>query len=395
LTFYSRANGNWTTASNWSTIGYGGSPASEYPGQTTPNFRAYIGNGNSITMNQNITINNSPTGDTCWVQVDSSGYLNFDTYLLTGTGAFRLAKDGAIQTNHPECFRATGAFGNVRTSIRDYNFGNHGRGHFVYGGSSNQTQNNEALPNNVASVRVNKTANSVTFNRSVTIADSLYIQSGSLTLGANLTINGNIRRNSGAGFSPGTTTITISGAQGDTITNLDSNPLNFYNLTIAKNSGTGSVVLASNTAILITNQLTFSTSGTNKSIIEAQSWKGAYVQIANGASVLNASISRGWIYGDLRKWIPAGDAPAITFEVGDSLRYSPFMIDFRSGTNNGTAGYLSVEVFPGVHPYMDLTYNPPVAPNRLIGPKWWRLKQPQGSTFQRGNRNFDPRAYFQ
>ena len=393
LTFYTRSNGNWTTATNWSTQGYGGSPASEYPGQNTSNFRAYIGNGNSITLNTNIVVNNSTLGN-CWVQVDSSGLLNFGTYVLSGTGEFRLAKDGAIETANPDCFRASGALGSVQTNTRNYDYGTHGRGHFIYSGNSAQTQANEALPSNVATIRINKTGNTLSFNRPVAIADSLYIQSGSVTLGTNLTINGNIRRNSGTTFNPGTTTITFSGTKGDTITNLDSNPLNFYNVTVAKNIGTGNVVLASNTKIQITNNLTFSTSGTNKALIEAQSWKGAYVQMGSSATVSNASNSRGWVFGELRKNIPSGDAPAVTFEVGDSLRYSPFVLDFRSGTDNGTAGYLAVEVKPGVHPYMDMAYNPPVAPTRLIGPKWWRVKKPQGSTFRRGTRNFDPRAYF-
>lgn len=392
ITFYSRANGNWTTASNWSTQSYGGAPASEYPGQTTSNFRAYIGNGNTITLNQNITVNNSPLGN-CWVQVDSSGLLNFDTYYLSGTGEFRLAKDGAIQTADPNCFRASGAFGSVRTNTRNYDYGTHGRGHFIYSGNVGQIQANEALPANVASVTVNKTAGTLTFNRSVTISDSLFIQNGALALNANLTINGNIRRNSGTTFNPGTTTITFSGSQQNLITNLASDSLTFYNLTVAKNSGTGNVLLSNNTKIAILNNLTFSTTGTNKALIEAKSSNGCFVHMGASATVSNASNSRGWVFGEMRKNIPAGDAPAVTFEVGDSLRYSPYKLNFRSGTGS-VAGYLAVEVIPGVHPYMDMTYNPPVAPTRLIGPKWWRLKKPQGSTFRRGNRNFDVRAYF-
>ncbi|MFN3270028.1 MAG: GEVED domain-containing protein, partial [Candidatus Kapaibacteriota bacterium] len=195
-------------------------------------------------------------------------------------------------------------------------------------------------------------------------------------------------------FNPNTTTITISGLQSDTLTNLDNNPFDFYNLTLAKNNGTGNFVLASNSAIRINNNLTFSNTGTNKSLIDARTYSGAYVIIAQNATVSNASNTRGWVNGELRKYIPSGDAPAVTFEVGDSLLYSPFYLDFASGSNNGTAGYLGVKVFPGTHPYMDLTYNPPIAPSRLIGPKWWRLTLPQGSTFQRGNRNVTIRAYF-
>lgn len=393
LTFYTRANGNWTTASNWSTVGYGGPAAFEYPGQNTSNFRAFIGNGNTITLNQNVTVN-SVGSNTGWVQVDSSGTLNFGTYVINGTGEFRLAKDGRLITENSDGFRATGTLGSVQTSTRNYNYLNHNRGHFVYSGNQNQTQANEALPSTIATLTVNKTGGTLTFQRSLAISDSLYLQNGSMSLTANITINGNIRRNSGTTFNPNTTTITISGLQSDTLTNLDNNPFDFYNLTLAKNNGTGNFVLASNSAIRINNNLTFSNTGTNKSLIDARTYSGAYVIIAQNATVSNASNTRGWVNGELRKYIPSGDAPAVTFEVGDSLLYSPFYLDFASGSNNGTAGYLGVKVFPGTHPYMDLTYNPPIAPSRLIGPKWWRLTLPQGSTFQRGNRNVTIRAYF-
>lgn len=392
LTFYSRTNGNWTSASSWSTVGYGGPAASEYPGQNTNLFRAFIGNGNEITLNQNIVVN-TVGSDTGWVQVDSSGALNFGNNILSGTGQFRLAKDGIVITENANGFRASGAIGSVQTSIRDFNYLNHNRGHFVYTGNLNQTQANEALASIIATLTVKKTAGTLTFQRALTISDSLYIQSGNMSLTANLTINGNIRRNSGTTFNPNTTTITFSGSSTQYITNLDNAPLNFYNMTLAKNIGTGDVVLTQNSTIQINNNLTFSNSGTNKSLLTARN-SGTYVVMGTSATVSNASNTRGWVNGELRKNIPSGDAPAITFEIGDSLRYSPFYLDFASGSNNGTAGYLAAKVFPETHPYMDLAYNPPVAPSRLIGPKWWRLTLPQGSTFQRGNRNVTIRAYF-
>ncbi len=392
LTFFTRASGNWNVSTNWSTQGYGGSPATEYPGQTTNLFRAYIGNGNEITLVSNVTVN-TVANDTGWVQVDSSGVLNFTTYYIGGTGQFRLAKDGILKTSNVDGFRQTGNNGSVQTTVRNFNFGNHNRGHFVYTGSSTQTQQNEALPTTIATLTIDKTGGTLTFNRALAISDSLFIKSGSLSLGADLTINGNIRRNSGTSFNPTTRTITISGINPDTITNLHSSPLQFYNLTLAKPANSGNVVLAQNTVISVSNNLTFSTSGTNKSLIDARTYSGAYVQIESGGTISNASQARGWIDGELRMYIPSGDAPAITFAIGDSVTYSPFMIDFASGTGS-QAGFLAATVFPGVHPYMDNSYNPPVAPSRLIGPKWWRLTKPQGSTFQRGTRNFSPRAYF-
>lgn len=392
LTFYTRANGNWTTATNWSTVGYGGPAATEYPGQNTNNFRAFIGNNNEITLNQNIVVNTVGT-NTGFVQIDSSGTLNFQTFVISGTGEFRLAKDGRVITENADGFRSSGAIGSVQTTTRDFNYLNHNRGHFVYSGNNNQTQINDALASTIATLTVNKSSGTLNFQRALTILDSLYIQSGSLSLTANLTINGNIRRNSGTTFNPNTTTITFSGLAGDTITNLDNNPLEFYNLTIAKNIGTGDVVLSNNTIISIINNLTFSNSGTNKALLTARN-TGTYVIMGTSSTVSNANNSRGWVNGELRKYIPSGDAPAITFEIGDSLKYSPFYLDFASGTNDGSAGYLAAKVFSGTHPYMDLAYNPPVAPSRLIGPKWWRLTLPQGSTFQRGTRNVTIRAYF-
>lgn len=137
IQFFTRANGNWNEPTNWSTQSYGGSPATSYPGELTPHYIANIGNGNSITLNLNVDVD-STGNEEAIVRIDSSGKILLENNLIQGTGTFRIEKDGIVGTASPDGIRATGAVGNIRTTVRNYNFGNHGRSHFIYYGSATQ-----------------------------------------------------------------------------------------------------------------------------------------------------------------------------------------------------------------------------------------------------------------
>lgn len=392
LTFYSRANDIWNNANSWSTQGYGGVATTVYPGQTTTNYRALIGNNNTISLTSNVNITNSGS-NTSVITIDSSGTLLTSTYVISGAGEFRIAKDGTLGVGSTAGITASSASGNIQTNTRNYNYGNFNRSHFIY--TDNLTQvTGDGLPAIFSTLTVDKSGtNAVTINSNVTISDSLYLKTGNAIAGANFTINGNIRRNSGTGFNPSTYTISLSSSQADTLTNLDANPFTFYNLNMNKLLGSGAFLLWDNSNLQINGTLTFSNANGYKSLIDARTRPSNYVILGTSASISNPSNTTGWVNGELRKNVITG-ATTVLFEIGDSLRYSPLQIAFRSGSQNGTAGYLAAKVFPNGHPYHTLASNPPIHPSRTIGPKYWRLTLPNGSTFARGNRYFDPRVYY-
>jgi hypothetical protein len=115
--------------------------------------------------------------------------------------------------------------------------------------------------------------------------------------------------------------------------------------------------------------------------------------MGQSGSILGASQQYGWVNGELRLYVVSGQTFGNIFEIGDYNYYAPYEIDFRTSSNNGSSGYLSAITYPGSHPYMLNIYNPPVAPARAI-PRYWRLMMPSGSTFDRGNRNFDAACYY-
>lgn len=407
LTYYTRNSGNWKTTSNWSTISYNGTAATSYPGQLGPNFRALIGASHQITLDTNLVIDDTPT-NTSIITVDSSGVLDLGTNIISGTGEFRLFKYGTIKIGHADGITASSASGNIRTTTRSYNFNNYNLGTFVYNGSGTQTTG-DGLPSGTDSIYVliiNKpVGTTVTLNSSsnISVKDSLYVQSGTFNSGnRDITLFGNMRQATNGIFEHNNRTFTISGSKGDTLsTESYTNPITFYNLIISKLALTGNTVLDNNTFINVDNNLTFS--GSNRSIIDAISKSNqtspSYVLLGTSATVsgaqqFNTSQPGGWVYGRLHKNIPAGDAPNVVFEIGDDAYYTPFEIDFRSGTGS-VAGYLMAQPEYGFHPKLYDTPQSlyPVNPNRVILSRW-KLIKPVGSTFVRGARNFDPTVRF-
>ncbi|MGB3586297.1 MAG: hypothetical protein WBA23_07155, partial [Tunicatimonas sp.] len=98
LTYYSRADGDWNTASSWSTIGLGGAAASTIPGSSTP---VIIGNNNTITIASDNTI--APS-----VELQSTGTLTIadattghNLGTLSGEGTLSIVTDDTDATEFP------------------------------------------------------------------------------------------------------------------------------------------------------------------------------------------------------------------------------------------------------------------------------------------------------
>lgn len=403
LTFFTRGNGNWNDPANWSQVIYDGAPSSIYPGQTTNVFQAYIGKNHNIILNTNITVDtlNIFKGK---VIVDSSGILDLSTNVITGNGEFRLTKYGTIKIGDANGINSSGATGNIRTFVRNYNYNSHNLGTFIYSGNGAQNSGT-GLPTGADTTNVliiDKLSGNLTINASNTlhIKDSLYIKSGGFNLGnRDLHLYGNMRKASGALFQHNSRNVVIKGLASDTLTSENYNEgIAFYNLTISKSASSGNVMLDTLTWIQIDNNLSFSN---NKSVIDATSKKSEMYSpfvtfgttaTVTGADHYNASQNGGWIYGEVRKNIASGDAPVVIFETGTQSHYAPYRINFASGSGS-SAGYLGVYAIDGFHPklYSSPTSLYPINPNRVVT-NYWKVKKIKNSTFVRGNRNYTARV---
>jgi hypothetical protein len=94
----------------------------------------------------------------------------------------------------------------------------------------------------------------VTLGQNLTIENYWYINSGDMVAGADITLNGHLTRESGAGFDPGLFEVEFGGYFDNTVTDNDSNILPFYDLTVNKPTS-GNVILAFQSPIEITNEL--------------------------------------------------------------------------------------------------------------------------------------------
>lgn len=375
LIFYTRASGEWNCRTCWSAQGYGLNSADSYPGDGgNNNYQAFIGDGNTITLNSNISV----TGANGHIQVDSSGVLMCENYTISGNGTFNLGKDATLGIGNVNGIMQTGSFGNIQTSVRNFNLGDHNRGRFIYTSSSNQTQANNGLPETVALLQLRKGSSTLTMNRAnLTIQDSLYIQSGTLSQGnsTSLTVNGNWV-NYGT-YTHNNRTVTFSGSKNDTIK--AGLTQNFNNLIIQKSGGN----LHTEQALNIASALTFGSG--NQAVLIAQE-PNTYVDVV-GASLTRTG--SGHVYGELRKNVPrnAANPTIVTWEVGsDSIHgYRPFELTL-TGNNQGTAGALAVRLFDGIQPnYDSRPASNAVDPAWLVY-KYWRLTIPSGSSFSLGTR---------
>ncbi len=378
--FYSIYDANWGVNTSWSTQSYGG-PASDIPPNT--DCKVYIGDSKVITMEANKTNNGIVT-------IDTSGTLLCETYVLSGGvgSEFILGREGALGIGSADGIRASGAFGNIQTDSRDFNENTHNRGHFIYTSGLNQTQADEALPITIATLRVNKTSNTVTNNRSaIIITDSLHLENGTYEAGANISLLGNFYREDGSTFDPSTNSFTVEGTSGQFFTNSSTSlTIDFYNLQIEKEAGEGILTLNDNTPIKIENNLLFAPA--NESIIDGQGHSWNYVELPNGATLTRAG--SGHIFGELRKYIPAGNTSDIDFEVGDTTFFTPLRFNFDD--TGGTAGLIGVNSIQGAHPNMTDT-DCPIDPARYI-PRYWRTTRPGGSGFAVGTRSYTLRSTF-
>ena len=403
LSFYSISSGSWSTASNWSTQHYYGTPSAIVP---TNDGYIYIGNSKTITMYNDKTVNG-------FVIIDSAGTLMCENNIVSGSGSFTLYSDGAMGIGNANGITQSAATGNIQTSSRDYNYNGHNTGHFVYTGNTNDQPSGDGLPPTVATLTVDKTSGSrLRLTNDMLITDSLSIVNGELyarepgtATARDIVLTGNLYLTSSGTFDPYQGEFTFRSSSSQTVT--AQNDMSFYDLTI-NNDGDSTKIWfkATNSSdeqnITILNQLAFAP--TNKAYIdlsaESSSVTGTpnynsgewYMTIDQSATGV-VRLGEGHVAGELRKWVPLGDFTEIMFEVGHNGVYSPFAFDLD--LSGGTAGYVGVQVVPQFHPegdYLDdASYN--YQPERIIQ-KYWRVTRPDFSSFAQGSRNIAMRCRY-
>jgi len=397
LTFYSKASGNWTTPTNWSTQSYTGVAATIEP---VDGSTIYIGNSTSITLNTDKTFSN-PTN----IILDSNGVLLTNTQVVIGASStFTMREKSTLHIGSVVGIRAAGSNGNIQVGTRNYNgLNNHNQSSFVYTLAGDQTQLDEAIPDTIAFLRLNKSSGTLTWNKSnITITDSLGIQSGVFRPASRVSLQGNLGvYSNSASFNPNVQTFEFAGSKNQFVTayaNLD-----FYNLSIKNSLSNGYIKFnntgAANNATFINVSNSFSFESSNLAYIDLSSKvntsgvdiglpiynDGEWIFNIQSSSSYNR-VNLGHIDGELRRWVPTGTISNFAFDVGRDVFYRPVTLNF-TGTGGGeVAGIIGAQNIYYLHPSSTFLVDPGYSyqDEKLLKP-YWRITTPTSSSFNKGN----------
>ncbi|HOK15078.1 MAG TPA: hypothetical protein PK007_09195, partial [Candidatus Kapabacteria bacterium] len=359
LRFYSRQSGNWNDINTWSTQGYNGAVAPRLPNLETD--RVFIGNGRVVTVNQSNPRIRSLTVEK--INGLPGKLVILDERYIRGL-SFELRDSCYLVTDDAYGFNSvTGSFPNIG-AIRTTNIRSYGKGIFEYIGSLNQATGDG--PTNPKTVIVNNTGSlskTVSFSPATfTVDDTVRVDLGYLSFG-NATVNmlGNLIANSGTKVFGGTSNVSFNGTGNQYILMNDTSGVNFYNLTINKNSG--NLILSGptdSTELTITRRLTFA--ATNNSIIDARTYNKAIRLLHDTTTIVRSGT--GHIDGLLLR--PFGTAAgSFKYEVGFGNVYTPAELTLSAGTGN--AGYISV-----ISNLPPCTYSARVHDTRRVN-YWWQI----------------------
>lgn len=309
-------NGTWTNGTGGSTIVFTGAPPAGGDAQHSIS---------GTIVFQNITINKSGGAS----NVGASFGVNSS---LTGT--LEIGTGGYISTDPPIGFYGA-------TAILKFNQGTEA----TYDvNSGDRTWSTTVIPNNITI-----SSGTVSLNNPRTAIGNLIIDGGTLSLAADLTINGNWTRTSGS-FIPNTYTVTLAGTTNGNV-NITSGG-SMYNLVIDKTSGAVATLLSN---LTVTNALTIHSgskltldSGKTLSVntfnINSSSdlGTGTFVDmnVSGGLTVTGKAYVQQFLKGVSRGWwyvaSPVTTATAATFDVGNSTPVNKLWYYVENG-NNGPA----------------------------------------------------------
>lgn len=365
--FWTRADGDWDDFNTWSTVSYGGGNAlNEWPDD--PNDIIYIGNGNEVNLNVNSNISSVTVED-----VSGQGIFRLNNFVLSGN-QFTLKTGGMLRIGSVDGITASGATGNIQTTIRNYNHNNHDSGYFEFIGSAANT--GDGLPAIVAYLGFNSSTTTDLTNN-VSVKNEIAILAGNFDAGANnISLQGNWINNSGASaFVGGTGDVIFNGTNDQTISG--SETTTFNELTV--NKANGRIILDTN--IIISSTLDYSTNSLivlndnditidETAVINGAGF-GSNKMIQSDGTASSGSIIKNHTSG-------TGVTRSFTYPIGTGSDYNPTTIavegDFAAGAN------IAVRLRSGLHPLR-------TSDNVLN--KFWTLSSSGVTAQATGNTDFD------
>jgi hypothetical protein len=263
---YNQSGGTFLSSSATSAVKFTGSNktfAQSAGTLTNTNINWTVNSGASLTLNNDLPVAASRTATingtlTCGVNT-----------IVSGSGTFTLASAGTLRTANTDGILSTG-FGSIQTAGRGFNTG----ANYEYNGSSAQVTGN-GLPATVSSLTINNAAG-VTLSFAVLVTNVLTVTSGTLTTGANLTLNGS----TGSAVIDASAALNISGGT----TNFNGRSVTF------KSNATGTARLAA-----VTGTLSNAANVTVERFISANSNR-AWRLLTPGVNTL-ATIRANWMEG--------------------------------------------------------------------------------------------------
>lgn len=411
LTFYSVADGNWNDNTIWSSASYGSVDIAPRPPGPSDNVR--IGDGKKIVLNVNHTVN---AGKVVIVEKGGpsnlEGYLNLGTNIISGAGTFTVTSEGTIGIGDPAGITTSGNTGNIRTTTRNYNIGNHNYGNFIYNGTGAQATGN-GMPATVKSFVIDKPSGALTYSggQIIVIRDSLYFKSGAINNSGNIIkLAGNFRINvdnfawtvagdaayvSDVSLSPSAlenrdTSVTSGGfffnGKKDQYVwregGVDTSVVYFPRFTLGKTAGD----VISNTNIQTRELILHSINRRNidvrrynkKFIVYASTGSYALVRTLGESEGIASTSSRnnmpnprmGWVNGRLIRLIDGSNTSGRVFPIGTDERYTPGILK----PDGATTGIIEFQAVDGNH----TNFNSNQINENTNIQKFWELTRPTG-----------------
>lgn len=353
-TYYSIASGAWNNPNNWSPDDWNGAPNGTYPNQVNINDIAYIGDGKTITLDQNRTMGSVTVCDS----ITTTGTLVTGNFYIDGE-QFKLLSGGKLSVGSADGITTAGPTGSIRTTIREYNSNNHNNGHFVYTGDAVVT--GDGLPGTIASLEINiNPANTIPLASPIIINDYLLINNGTFSsANNNITLGGNWTNN--ATYLSGTETVTFNGVVAQLIDG--SSETTFNNLTLAKPSD--NILLGRN--VSIDGLLNFALNGlivlNNFNVTFGPSATIAPIGSLSSARMIQSdgTTSSGKIIKEHSDGV--GQVREFTYPLGIGPDFNKCVLSLQA---NYTSAKTEVQLLTGPHPN-----RPPGQDNMLK--KYWRI----------------------
>jgi hypothetical protein len=185
--YFSRQSGDFSDPNNWSFTGHDGDPAGFAPG--TFDVTIIGGTGGTdhfITLTSNITVND-PGSITITDTGNGAGILETGEFVVSGSGTLELEAGGGLGIGSPNGITESGSSGSVQTATRLFS----AQANYIYNGSAAQTTGS-GLPVDMNHLEINNPAG-VTAGQSYRVNGTLFLTSGSFTIGDGLSLIANTK----------------------------------------------------------------------------------------------------------------------------------------------------------------------------------------------------------